>query len=254
MFGSLMMFASGVLASSPSSAERVRDPLLIAQPVGELGEDAPGERDVAQLDVHARLRGERLDDRQQRVRRQRGGLVGVGVDELHRLLFAFVFAGPAKGRRYSDAWPSPRPPATSCKAKDLADARYASRSTSTTWPRPPASPARTSRASSGARSANRRTCTCSPAASSAPPRCCAPPTTRSRRSACRSGSRASAPSRRASSACSASRRPSTGPTFPPAGAWAVVPSCVVRDYGRPQHRTFREDSTTPAAAGLACWP
>jgi len=30
--------------------------------------------------------------------------------------------------------------------------------------------------------------------------------------------------------------------FPPAAAWAVVPSCVVRVYGRPQHRTFREDS------------
>jgi AraC-like DNA-binding protein len=32
---------------------------------------------------------------------------------------------------------------------------------------------------------------------------------------------------------------------PPAIAHAVVPSCVVRAYGRPQHRTFRED--TPAA-------
>src|SRR3954463_3291012 len=30
--------------------------------------------------------------------------------------------------------------------------------------------------------------------------------------------------------------------FPPAAAWAVVPSCVVRAYARPQHRTFREDS------------
>jgi transcriptional regulator GlxA family with amidase domain len=29
--------------------------------------------------------------------------------------------------------------------------------------------------------------------------------------------------------------------FPPAGAYAVVPSCVVRVFGRPQHRTFRED-------------
>jgi AraC-like DNA-binding protein len=30
-------------------------------------------------------------------------------------------------------------------------------------------------------------------------------------------------------------------TFPPAAAHAIVPSCVVRVYGRPQHRTFRED-------------
>jgi len=31
--------------------------------------------------------------------------------------------------------------------------------------------------------------------------------------------------------------------FPPAVARVVVPSCVVRAYGRPQHRTFREDKT-----------
>ncbi len=31
-------------------------------------------------------------------------------------------------------------------------------------------------------------------------------------------------------------------TFPPAAAKARVPACVVRFFGRPQHRTFREDS------------
>lgn len=30
--------------------------------------------------------------------------------------------------------------------------------------------------------------------------------------------------------------------FPPAVAFAVVPGCMVRAYGRPHHRTFREDS------------
>ena len=30
-------------------------------------------------------------------------------------------------------------------------------------------------------------------------------------------------------------------SFPPAAAWAVLPGCVVRAYGRPRHRTFRED-------------
>jgi AraC-like DNA-binding protein len=30
--------------------------------------------------------------------------------------------------------------------------------------------------------------------------------------------------------------------FPPAASQAVVPACVVRAYGRPQRRTFREDS------------
>jgi AraC-like DNA-binding protein len=32
---------------------------------------------------------------------------------------------------------------------------------------------------------------------------------------------------------------------PPAAAHAVVPSCVVRFYGRPQRRTFREDTAEP---------
>jgi AraC-like DNA-binding protein len=31
-------------------------------------------------------------------------------------------------------------------------------------------------------------------------------------------------------------------TFPPAAQHALVPSCVLRANGRPQHRTFREDS------------
>jgi AraC-like DNA-binding protein len=30
-------------------------------------------------------------------------------------------------------------------------------------------------------------------------------------------------------------------TFPPAAERAQVPACIVRAYGRPQHRTFRED-------------
>ncbi len=30
--------------------------------------------------------------------------------------------------------------------------------------------------------------------------------------------------------------------FPPASHYALVPACVLRAYGRPQHRTFREDN------------
>jgi AraC-like DNA-binding protein len=30
-------------------------------------------------------------------------------------------------------------------------------------------------------------------------------------------------------------------SFPPASNYAFIPSCVLRAYGRPQHRTFRED-------------
>ena len=39
--------------------------------------------------------------------------------------------------------------------------------------------------------------------------------------------------------------------FPPASAYARVPACVVRAYGRPQHRTFREDAAPdPAYLGV----
>jgi AraC-like DNA-binding protein len=35
-------------------------------------------------------------------------------------------------------------------------------------------------------------------------------------------------------------------SFPPAVSQAIVPACVVRAYGRPQYRTFREDSARAA--------
>jgi AraC-like DNA-binding protein len=34
--------------------------------------------------------------------------------------------------------------------------------------------------------------------------------------------------------------------FPPAASQAIVPSCIVRFYGRPQRSTFREDRATAA--------
>ena len=36
-------------------------------------------------------------------------------------------------------------------------------------------------------------------------------------------------------------------TFPPAARDARVPACVLRAYGRPQHRTFREGAPTVAS-------
>jgi AraC-like DNA-binding protein len=33
--------------------------------------------------------------------------------------------------------------------------------------------------------------------------------------------------------------------FPPAADYALIPACVLRAHGRPQHRTFREDSGVP---------
>ena len=35
--------------------------------------------------------------------------------------------------------------------------------------------------------------------------------------------------------------------FPPAAHLARVPGCVLQFYGRPEHRTFREDSAPPRA-------
>jgi AraC-like DNA-binding protein len=37
--------------------------------------------------------------------------------------------------------------------------------------------------------------------------------------------------------------------FPPAADYALVPACVLRAYGRPQHRTFREDGAAGPAIG-----
>jgi AraC-like DNA-binding protein len=34
-------------------------------------------------------------------------------------------------------------------------------------------------------------------------------------------------------------------SFPPAATYAMIPTCVLRFYGRPQVRTFREDGATP---------
>jgi transcriptional regulator GlxA family with amidase domain len=36
-------------------------------------------------------------------------------------------------------------------------------------------------------------------------------------------------------------------SFPPAESYALVPACVLRVYGRPQHRTFREDTSASPA-------
>jgi AraC-like DNA-binding protein len=35
--------------------------------------------------------------------------------------------------------------------------------------------------------------------------------------------------------------------FPPAADYAVVPACVMRVFGRPQHSTFREDRVSSHA-------
>ena len=64
--------------------EVVGHALLWRQEVGEQGQDAARQRDVAGGHLDAGGTGERLDDREERVRRQRRSFVGVGVDDRRR--------------------------------------------------------------------------------------------------------------------------------------------------------------------------
>ena len=201
--------------------------------------------------VDARLAGERLDDRQQRVRRERGRLVRVRVDELHRLPeFAIHGAGTAILGR--DGVRPARPASAPRQGPRRRALRRAARRRRH-GPGGGLCAARTSPASSGARSATRRTCTCSRAGSSAPRRCCATPTARSPTSASRRACRASARSPRASRACSGSRPTAYRAAVPARRPHRrVVPGLrACAPTGARNDSTFREDSA--AARRLACW-
>ena len=54
----------GRLGKRAELGERVADALLVGQALREVGQDAPGQRDVARLDVDARGIGKGFDDRQ----------------------------------------------------------------------------------------------------------------------------------------------------------------------------------------------
>ena len=77
--------------------ERVVDALLLGEALGELADDPAGERDVAGLDLDAGGLGVGRDDRQERVRRQHGCFIGVGVDDLGHEYEALL--GTRLGRR-----------------------------------------------------------------------------------------------------------------------------------------------------------
>ena len=71
----------GGLGEVAEFGEGVGELLLGGEEVGELGDDAPGEGDVAGFDVDAGGLREGLDDGQERVGGEGGRFVGVGVDD-----------------------------------------------------------------------------------------------------------------------------------------------------------------------------
>ena len=83
MFGSLMMFASGVLASSPSSASASGTRCSSSRRSGNCARMRPASEMSRSSTSTPAGAGEGLDDRQQRLRRERGRLVGERVDDLH---------------------------------------------------------------------------------------------------------------------------------------------------------------------------
>ena len=69
-------------AQLAAHAQVVGDSLLVGQIVGEVGDDAAGQRDVPGLQLDARTLGESLENREQGVGGEVGRLVGFGVNDL----------------------------------------------------------------------------------------------------------------------------------------------------------------------------
>ena len=83
MLGSLTMLASGVLASSPRRVNSSGIFWSVLKTLREGGDNTAGERDVGRFDLHPCPFEVRSQDGQQRVRRERRRLVGLGPCELH---------------------------------------------------------------------------------------------------------------------------------------------------------------------------
>jgi hypothetical protein len=71
----------GLEGQGAEFGEGVADPLILTKTIRERGDDATGQRDVADLDVDPGVLGEGLHDRQEGVGGQGGGLVGLGVED-----------------------------------------------------------------------------------------------------------------------------------------------------------------------------
>ena len=86
----------GLLGQLAEFGKVVGNALFGGEAIGEVGEDAPGERDVGRLDDDPGGSRVRLDDRQEGERGQRGCFVGPGVDDLRGI--AHVRAQPRCSR------------------------------------------------------------------------------------------------------------------------------------------------------------
>ena len=84
-FGSLMMFASGLVARSPNSVSA--SPIFWSSErySGKLAMMRPGERDVPGFDRDASMLRERLDDGQKGIGREGRRFVGLCVDDGRKL-------------------------------------------------------------------------------------------------------------------------------------------------------------------------
>ena len=82
MLGSLMMLASGVRGQLAELGERVADALVVGAGARGTARGCGPAREMSRVSTSTPAwRGVRLDDRQERVRRQQRRLVGVRVDD-----------------------------------------------------------------------------------------------------------------------------------------------------------------------------
>ena len=91
MFGSLMILASGVLASSPSSAKASCCFCCGVRYSGNTAMTASGQRNIPQFNGHARRLGEGVDDRQERIGCQHRSFIGLRIDNLVCFCHGFPF-------------------------------------------------------------------------------------------------------------------------------------------------------------------
>ena len=70
----------GLKCQCTQLCQGISDSLILCEKIGESGDDAPGQGDVAEFDSDPGMLCERLHDRQERIGGQGGSLVGLGIE------------------------------------------------------------------------------------------------------------------------------------------------------------------------------